>query len=130
MPSCYPCFARRRSAPSERAPLLPKYHPKTEPAAPQPPSVDPPRSATDRILAVLAALSAGQLPDQAQVSRALQTLLDSDLFRAEEGGGAAGPVGGPASTAGRRVLDEARLVAQALLRVGTEKNGMSYFVWK
>ena len=76
---------------------------------------------------MLAALSAGQLPDQAQVSRALQALLDSDLFRAEEDGGAAGE---PASTAGRRVLGEARLLAQALLRFGTEKNGMSYFVWK
>ena len=79
---------------------------------------------------MLAALSAGQLPDQAQVSRALQALLDSDLLRAEEDGGAAGPVCGPANTAGRRVLGEARLLVQSLLRFGTEKNGMSYFVWK
>lgn len=122
MPSCFPCFGRRRSAPSERAPLLPKYHPKPEAAAPQPLPVDPPRSATDRILAVLAALSAGQLPDQAQVSRALQALLSSDIFRAEVDRGAVGTGEGPMSTTGHRVLGGARELAQALLRFGDEKN--------
>ncbi|KJA16676.1 hypothetical protein HYPSUDRAFT_206863 [Hypholoma sublateritium FD-334 SS-4] len=120
MPSCFPCFGRRRSAPSERAPLLPKYHPKPEAAAPPPPLP----AATDRILAVLAALSAGQLPDQAQVARALEALLRSELLRAavESDGGAAGPADGPTGTAGRRVLGEARELAQALLRFGGEKN--------
>lgn len=71
---------------------------------------------------MLATLGAGQLPDQTQVLRALQALLDFDLFRAEEDGGAAGPQGGPASTAGRRVLGEARELPQALLRFGMENN--------
>lgn len=108
---CFSCCRRRPKDRGEREPLLPKS---TDDVLP------PPQSHLDKVADVLAAISAGKLPTQSQLNHALQALLMSDLLDAR----AAAHVIGykPLSTAGQKVVEDAREVVEAALELGMQRN--------
>lgn len=85
--------------------------------------VNPERPVVDKIVDVLAALNAGKLPTQDQISSFLQVLLKSELLREVQDKGKVVPGYGPLSKEGRKVLADVRALVQAALQFGMEKNG-------
>lgn len=101
---CFSCCRRRRSP--EQQPLLSSPDDNLPPA----------RSHVDKAVDVLAALNAGKLPSQDQLSHFLQIVLRSDILR-DSGLGY-----GPVSANAKKVLDDSRELVEALLQLGLEKN--------
>lgn len=80
----------------------------------------------DKLVDAFAALSAGKVPSQDQVSRMVQMLLHSDLLipGSEADSRPALLNGtGPTSRRGRKVLEDVHTLLQAGLQFGMEKNG-------
>ncbi|PPQ78792.1 hypothetical protein CVT26_005699 [Gymnopilus dilepis] len=127
MDYCLSCFGRSKPKDGEREPLLPKYSSRQDASrdlseAASPTVVETERPAVDKVVDVLAALNAGKLPTQDQISRFLQVLLKSELLKDVEDKGKVIPGYGPLSTQGRKVLADIRALVQAALQFGMEKN--------
>ena len=90
--------------------------------------VETERPAVDKVVDVLAALNAGKLPTQDQISRFLHVLLKSELLKDVEDKGKVIPGYGPLSTQGRKVLADIRALVQAALQFGMEKNSAFRFL--
>jgi hypothetical protein len=120
MNRCFPCFGNSKSIENERDPLLPKHYARDERRPAEQP-VKAERSNVDKIVDLLAALNAGKLPTQDQLSHSLQALLKSELLKEDKGGVISG--NGPMSKEGRKALGDIRDLVQAFLQFGLEKNG-------
>lgn len=88
----------------------------------------------NKLVDAFAALSAGKLPTQDQISRILQKLLHSDLLNLDQSPEADSQPAflsgtGPASRRGRKVLEDVRNLLQAGLQFGMEKNGKDSFLY-
>lgn len=104
---CSYCSSNRRPRNDEREPLLPRYAPKA-----------PPQTQFDKVADIIAAVSTGKLPSQAQINGALQLLLRSEFLRTQA------PVAeGPLSARGRQILDDFRETVGAIQVLGAQKNG-------
>ena len=120
-----PCFGRSKPRDNECEPLLPKYINAQRPGLNGGSSLRTEtleRSVVDKIVDVLAALEAGKVPSQDQISGFLQMLLKSELLKDDRG--KVIPGNGPMGKQGRKVLRDVRALIQALLQFGTEKNGV------
>lgn len=110
------------SSSTERSPLLPTH----APSAGQLQSTAQDATASARHTAfqlapALAALQAGKLPSQAQLSKLLDAALASDVLN--PGIGRAGSRTGRLSEEGARVVRAFRAVLEAAGKLGDEKNG-------
>lgn len=83
-----------------------------------------------KVVDIVAALKAGKLPAQDQITRMLQVVLNSELLRdgLEQGNILAQSRDGtgPTSARGLQVLQDLRAVVQAALEFSIEKNGAMY----
>ncbi|KAG8834792.1 hypothetical protein FRC17_007109 [Serendipita sp. 399] len=107
MGSCCSTSRKRRARGDEREPLLPKYV-----------SDVPPQSQFDKVADILAALSTGKYPSQQQIDRSLRLMLNSDFLKAGQAN-----LSSALSIHGRRLIDDLRRIIEALIVLGTEKNG-------
>jgi hypothetical protein len=106
---CFSCCRRQKSP--EQEPLLPKDCADTE----------PPRY--DEILAdVIAAISVGKLPSQAQLDYAARIILNSQILNVED---AKSSGRGAISHSWRRILKDIREIIEASIEIGLQKNGKS-----
>lgn len=82
----------------------------------------------DRLVDAFAALSAGKLPTQDQITRILQVLLNSELLSgsplSETLNSSTLDGNGPMGRRGRKVIQDVRGVVQAIAQFGMEKNSM------
>lgn len=131
MDACLPCFGSRRRD-EDREPLLPSHHQVQRPAptSHQPPSPDEP---LNKLVDVLAALSAGKLPSQAQINTFLRRVLNSNILQESQyTQGRTTPHilhgNGPLSKRGRKVIQDLVEFIEAFLQFGMEKNGMFLLV--
>jgi len=119
------CFGRSKPRDNEREPLLPKHTNArgTNLNGGSPPCTEASeRSVVDKFVDALAALEAGKVPSQDQISGFLQVLLKSELLKEDRG--KVVPGNGPTSKQGRKVLRGVKVLIQALLQFGMEKNGV------
>ena len=112
MGACSSCC--RSDASPEREPLLPKSGPRNRD--------QPPAWYTDKIADVAGALEAGRLPSQAQIDRALRSLLNSDLLKVGSENTQLPP---PLAKELVVIVGDVKDVVAAILEVGGEKNGSS-----
>lgn len=107
---------RSCSKSSERKPLLPTRHGDVTTYQDNP---APPAPLLCKLADILGALQKGKLPSQDQLNLICQNILKSGLLRDEASIAGHGSL----SRSGRRVLDDAREIVEALLQIGLEKNG-------
>jgi hypothetical protein len=106
----FSCCRRQRS--SEREPLLADV--------PQE-QIPPPQSRLDKLVDAFAAINAGKLPSQAQLTKILQLFVN---FLRKERNGTTPLRGykGPLSGRGRKLVADVQDIAEAMLQIGMQFN--------
>lgn len=122
---CSSCLGRRkRSDDPEREPLLASTRTVTAEASTL--SLPPPKTPLEKAADVIAALRAGKLPSQTQISTFLKTALQSqviDPHALQAATSQAHLIGGESlSKSGRRLLADVRELIEASIEWGQAKN--------
>ena len=114
----FSCCRRRERRSAEREPLLPKHQ-----VARAADAVSPTRAQVNKFADVIGALKARKLPSQAQATRALRLVLDSDFLDDKKGSNGYGPL----SEHGLVLVHDMRAAVDAVLQFALEKNGTSIY---